>query len=158
MRVPDAEIVANKRAIDRYNQQRNDAIEKVDELLLLALGWLRPAEPPEMDMQIMVPQEARLNSETVGGMIDRLSILALKIKAIAQLIQDAEAEPEMRHAHTLKLQRLQAQRTDLSFCLDALWTDAVAGRACFKVYRQFKLYNNPKTNPALVAEAMFSAS
>ena len=36
--VADAEIAANKRAIDGYNQARNDATERVDELLLVALG------------------------------------------------------------------------------------------------------------------------
>jgi hypothetical protein len=30
----DAEIVANKRAVDRYNQRRNDAVEAIDERLL----------------------------------------------------------------------------------------------------------------------------
>lgn len=152
-RVPDAEIVANKRAIDRYNQQRNDAIEKLDELLLLALGWLRPTEAVGAALQVTLPHGARLNSETIGGMIDRLSILALKIKAVGQLVHDTVAASDVHHAHALKLQRLLEQRVDLSFCLEALWTDSVAGRACFKVYRQFKLYNDPKTSPALMAES-----
>jgi hypothetical protein len=37
-------------------------------------------------------------------------------------------------------------------CLDALLADASAGRAYFKVYRQFKMYNDARFNPALVAE------
>lgn len=39
-RVGDAEIAANKRAIDGFNQAPNDATERVDELLLIALGLL----------------------------------------------------------------------------------------------------------------------
>ena len=33
--------------------------------------------------------------------------------------------------------------------LDALLADARAGRATFKVYRQFKMYNDARFNPAL---------
>jgi hypothetical protein len=52
-----------------------------------------------------------------------------------------------------RLQRLQQQRADLGACFDELLADAAAGRAYFKVYRQFKMYNDPRLNPALVAEA-----
>ncbi len=41
--VGDADIAANKRAIDGYNQARNDATERVDELLLIALGLVDAA-------------------------------------------------------------------------------------------------------------------
>jgi hypothetical protein len=33
----------------------------------------------------------------------------------------------------------------------------LSGRAYFKVYRQFKMYNDPAMNPALVAERAAAA-
>ena len=57
--VPDSEIAANKRAIDRYNQQRNDAVENIDDLLLQRLANVKPNA------------DAWLNSETAGSIIDR---------------------------------------------------------------------------------------
>ena len=53
----------------------------------------------------------------------------------------------------VKPSRLQQQRADLGDCLEGLLADTQAGRAYFKVYRQFKMYNDPRFNPALVAEA-----
>jgi hypothetical protein len=57
-----------------------------------------------------------------------------------------------RTASRGKLERLLQQRVDLAGCLDALLADCQAGRAHFKVYRQFKMYNDPRFNPALVSE------
>ena len=67
--VPDQRIAAVKRAIDRYNQQRNDWIEKIDEALIELLA----AE------SVLPRRDARLNTETPGSAIDRLSIMALRI-------------------------------------------------------------------------------
>ena len=151
--VADAEIAANKRAIDGYNQARNDATERVDELLLVALGLVDAASARTDSPIATVPAGARLNSETAGSMIDRLSILALKVHAMRQQTQRTDVDESHRMASRGKLERLLQQRRDLGDCLDALLADAALGRAYFKVYRQFKMYNDPRWNPELVAES-----
>ena len=81
-RAADAEIVANKRAIDGFNQRRNDATERVDEILLTALGLVDPATAGTDTPVAKVAPGSRLNSETAGSMVDRMSILALKVHAM----------------------------------------------------------------------------
>ena len=135
--VPDAAIAANKRAIDGYNQRRNDAIERIDEALLARLADVRPADG------------AWHNSETAGAMIDRLSILALKIFHMGEQTRRTDATAEHLATCREKVARLTLQRDDLARCLDALLARAARGDAFWKVYRQFKMYNDPALNPYL---------
>lgn len=151
--VSDAEIAANKRAIDQYNQARNDATERVDEILLIALGLVDAASARTDAPRSTVPAGARLNCETAGSIMDRMSIMALKIDAMRAQTERRDVDDAHRASSQGKLARLLAQRGDLGACLDALLADAQAGRAYFKVYRQFKMYNDPRFNPALVAES-----
>ena len=135
--VADAAIAANKRAIDRYNQQRNDAIEKIDEALLARIAAVTPT------------QDAWHNAETAGSMIDRLSILALKIHHMRAQTLRVDASADHVAACVAKLARLDTQRRDLARCLDTLLAHAAEGRAFWRIYRQFKMYNDPALNPYL---------
>jgi hypothetical protein len=133
--VPDAEIVRCKRSIDRHNQARNDAVEAMDTYLMALFG--------EADAGIP------LHSETPGAMIDRLSILSLKIHHMGREVQRSEAGAQHVHACAAKLDRMHIQRKDLRECLDRLLRELAVGRARFRVYRQFKMYNDPSLNPCL---------
>ena len=151
--VADADIAANKRAIDGFNQARNDATERVDEIVLSALGLVDAASARTDAPVATVSDGARLNSETAGSIIDRMSIMALKVHAMRAQTERQDVDAQHIEASRIKLARLAQQRADLGRCLDELLLDAQAGRAYFKVYRQFKMYNDPRFNPVLVAEA-----
>ena len=138
--VPDSEIAGNKRAIDGYNQQRNDAIERIDERLLDVFSGVKTRS------------DSRLNSETPGAMIDRLSILSLKIHHMRLQTQRADVDGAHIENCRSKLLRLNEQRTDLASCLDRLLAECARGEARFKVYRQFKMYNDAALNPAIYGE------
>lgn len=135
--VPDSEIAANKRAIDGYNQKRNDAIENIDDLLLQRLAHQKPEA------------SAWLNSETAGSIIDRLSIVSLK--NFHMHLQTLRNDVEQAHIDSCqqKLIKLTEQRADLQHCLDTLLATAAHSQAYFKIYRQFKMYNDPTLNPCL---------
>lgn len=134
-RDPDASdrtIVEVKHDIDRLNQRRNDLAEQLD----VALLQLAPNNA-----------SAPLNSESPGLIIDRLSILALKIFHTEEQLHRSTLEHQ--HRNQSRLLVLTEQRNDLAACLDALWSDVLAGRRRFKLYRQLKMYNDPTLNPIL---------
>ncbi len=133
----DSVIAQVKHDIDRLNQRRNDLVEQIDSILLEA------AAPDPRGPQ------APLHSETPGLIIDRLSILALKIFHTAAEVRRPNAPPEHHNRNRSRLSVLNEQRTDLASCLAELWSDVRGGRRRFKLYRQLKMYNDPSLNPIL---------
>ncbi len=138
-KVSDTEIAKNKRAIDSFNQKRNDYIEKIDNFIFENIPFLTEAR-------------GKQNSETLGAMIDRLSILSLKIFHMS--LQTLRDDVEKLHIEvcTNKLIILKKQRYDLCVCFDELLRDCQNGLRHIKLYRQFKMYNDPNLNPKMYRE------
>jgi len=134
----DAELAEVKRRVDSTNQRRNDLAEELDRELL---AWLAERGLPNC--------EAALNSESPGLIIDRLSILSLKIWHTREEAERTQAGPAHAERNHERLAVLLEQRADLAHCLDALWSDTLAGKRRFKLYRQLKMYNDPALNPAI---------
>lgn len=91
-------------------------------------------------------------AETVGSLVDKISIMELKLYHMQLQVQRADATQEHRQACAQKAEVIRQQRDDLATELSELLKAVMGGRTIMKVYRQFKMYNDPRLNPALVRE------
>jgi hypothetical protein len=137
-----ADLARIKRSIDATNQLRNDLAEDLDRILL---DQLAPQGLPN-------PQ-APLHSESPGLIIDRLSILALKIYHTGEEAERPGAPAGHAKRNVQRLEVLTEQRGDLAGCLDTLAREVLAGTRRFKLYRQLKMYNDPALNPSIYSKA-----
>ena len=89
-------------------------------------------------------RQGRAVAETVGWLADKLSIVELKIYHMREQADRTDAAPEFRERCEGRLEVLRMQRDDLAAELTQLLSDVSAGRVVPKVYRQFKMYNDPQ--------------
>lgn len=87
-------------------------------------------------------------AETVGSLIDKLTIVELRRFHTEQAMLNPAATVDVRHTAALRLRVVDEQRADLRAELDALWANICTGAAVPKVYRQLKLYNDPALRDA----------
>ncbi len=83
-------------------------------------------------------------AETVGWLADKLSIVELKIYHMQEQADRTDVAPDFRERCEGRLEVLRMQRDDLAAELTQLLSDVAAGRVVPKVYRQFKMYNDPQ--------------
>ena len=83
-------------------------------------------------------------AETVGWLVDKITIIELKIFHMREQAQRADASDEFRARCEARLEVMREQRDDLAAELTRLVRDMAGGRVVPKVYRQFKMYNDPQ--------------
>lgn len=109
----DHEVARRKRSIDDVNARRNAAIEDIDDTLFDRLDQIQNRTAP-------------LHTETPGMIVDRLSVLTLRIAHTDRL------------AAASRLAVLDEQYRDLAAGLDWFLARMLAGELRFKRYQQFK--------------------
>jgi hypothetical protein len=140
IRVPTidpAEGLKIKRRIDKSNQDRTDMVEKLDDYFL------------EQFRNVVPKPNTRINSETPAWLLDRMSILMLKIYHMREQTLRKDASAGHIRACEAKLNILSEQKNDMQLAYDELLEDIGNGARRFKVYRQMKMYNDKSLNPKL---------
>ena len=131
-----------KRKIDKSNQKRTDMVEQIDDWFL------------EGFKEVKANPDAKLNTESPAWVVDRLSILALKIYHMQEQANRNDVSKEHQQKSQARLHVLLEQKVDLSQSFDQLLKDIASGNRKMKVYRQMKLYNDPSTNPVLYGKKL----
>ncbi len=137
--IDPAEGIKLKRRIDKSNQDRTDMVEKIDDYFL------------QLFKQVTPKPEARINSETPAWLLDRMSILMLKIYHMREQTERTDASEDHINRCQAKLNILLEQKSDMQLAFDEMMEDIGKGNRRFKVYRQMKMYNDASLNPVLYA-------
>ena len=83
-------------------------------------------------------------AETVGWLVDKITIIELKIFHMREQAERDDVTREFRDRCRDRLAVMREQRDDLAAEITKLVTDMAGGRVVPKIYRQFKMYNDPQ--------------
>ncbi|MFN3783454.1 MAG: DUF4254 domain-containing protein [Spirosomataceae bacterium] len=127
--LPAQEFIYIKRKIDTLNQERTDTVEEIDVHFLTQFS------------SVVRQPKATFNSETPAWLLDRMSILQLKIYHFNRLIA-APKETTSLDVLQAKLAVLLEQEKDLAASYDEFMNDLQQGKKYMKLYKQMKMYND----------------
>lgn len=97
-----------------------------------------------MKRRCVLPRGGAAMAETIGSLVDKLSIVELKIYHMREQVERADADDAHRARCAERVAVLREQRDDLAEELSDLWERVRTGAYRPKVYRQFKMYNDPQ--------------
>ncbi len=82
-------------------------------------------------------------AETIGSIVDKISIVELKIFHMKKQLERSDASADHLAKCRDRVSVMNEQRDDLVQELSELSEAVLSGRKVLKVYRQFKMYNDP---------------
>jgi hypothetical protein len=125
---PD-EVARCKLAIDESNLARHMLVEELDQGCVS-----RSPKPAQLDPDAL--PDLFLSSETVGQMVDRLSILTLRLQHYL-----SRGRWTLAGDHELAADLISRQRRIVAICYDRFVSKLQAGEAYILPYRSFKAYD-----------------
>ena len=140
-RIPDEQdkIIADcKRTIDLLNKKRTEFYEYVDDsfMFLLKNCIVNNADVP-------------FNTESIGSIVDRLSVLSLKIYHMKEEKKRRTFKNNDYKEISDKLKILIQQKKVLVSAFKNLITEYIDGTKRPIIYKQLKMYNDKNLNPEL---------
>jgi hypothetical protein len=96
-------------------------------------------------------------AETMGSLIDKICIAELKLFHIQEQIDRPDLADDLRDLSRQRMTVMTRQRDDLVTELNGLALSWQKGQWVPKVYRQFKMYNDPRFQAATAKKPSSSA-
>lgn len=126
----DHHVAGAKKNIDITNQSRNNLIREIDTILYKYLNIV----PGSVD---------KFYSESPGMIIDRLSIIFIKLSIVRKLISLIEEE-DLRSEYVTKEKVLENQINDVGQFLDTYIERIINKDVYFEIQQPVKIYNDER--------------